>query len=102
MAQVVVVNRIGSRRDFAGDAFERTPLLLDAVCLLHLRSGALGANRFGINAKLYIGHHGLAEQGIETKEQLTAHGLKLLLPGDIQDGDDQSFPVKPKRHGLRA
>jgi hypothetical protein len=103
VAQVVIVNRIGCCRDFAGDAFECAPLLFNGIRYLsRLLYGAMGANSFRVNAKLYVGHNSLSEQGIETEEQLSAHGFKLLLPCDIRNRHDQSFAVKTKRHGLRA
>jgi hypothetical protein len=101
-AQFVIVNRTGGCRDFAGDASQCALLLLGAVCLLYLRSRALGAHGLRINAKLYVGNDRLSEQGIETKEELTAHGLKLFLPGRVCDRHNQSFSVETKWHGLRA
>src|SRR3954465_2093999 len=96
------MNRYSSMSDFAGDAAERTALLLGAIRLLHLNYGAFGANGFRVNAKLYVSAKSLAEQGIDAKKQLAAHGLKLFLPGGVGDSHNQSLPVETKRHGLSA
>lgn len=78
------------------------PLLLGVVYLLNSRCRAILAHGLRVDTKFNIGDDRLSEQGIETKEELPAHGLKLLLPGGVYDGDDQSFPVEAKGHGLRA
>ena len=96
------MNCYGCVRDFAGDALHRATLLLKAIRPFHFNYGAFGANSFRVNAKLYVGDQSLAEQGIEAKEELAAHGLKLFLPRRISDRYDESLPVETKRHGLSA
>jgi len=96
------VNRYGCVRDFAGNALHRAILLLKTIRLLNFNYSAFGAHGFGVNAKFYVGDQSLAEQGIETEEELAAHGLKLFLPRRIGDRHDESLPVETKRHGLSA
>jgi septum formation protein len=102
LAQLVIVNCSGGDCDFTGDALQGAPLPLCVVYLFNVRCCAFGAYGLRVNAKLYVGDDCLAQQGIETEEELSAHRLKLLLPGGVCDGDDQSFPVEAKGHGLRA
>ena len=96
------MNGDGRVRDFAGDALHRTILLLGAIRLFHFNCGPFGANGFRVNAKLYVGDQSLAEQGIETKEKLAAHGFELLLPRRVCHRHDESLSVETKGHGLSA